>query len=266
MSVSVSLVVPTFRTRPEHLLALVDSVDRLTLPAEAVELIFVDDGSPDDTFDRLRALADQRPNTVARQIPNSGWPCRPRNVGTDLAGGDYVLYLDHDDVLYPDGLQHAYAFGVAHDADIVNIKEVKTRGFGWGWEAYRADLPPTEQRHIAALLPLTPHKLYRRAFLRDQGIRFEEGRRRLWEDMRFNMLALARGARVAVFGSRACYHWVRHEANNSRTLGVDPREKWRNLAELLDYYTELFPPGDLRDELLLHTYQGGSWTGSANGC
>ncbi len=106
------------------------------------------------------------------------------------------------------------------------------------------------------MLPLTPHKLYRRAFLLENDVRFEEGRRLLWEDMRFNMLALARGARVAVFGSRACYHWVQHETNNSKTLGVDPREKWRNLSDLLDYYTELFPHGDLRDELLLHTYRG----------
>lgn len=256
MRVAVSLVVPTYRTNPDHLRALVESVDRLTLPADAVELIFVDDGSPDDTFDRVRELAASRPRTIARQIPNSGWPCRPRNVGTELAHGDYVLYLDHDDVLYPDGLEHAYAFGVAHDADIVNIKESKTRGWSWGWESFSADTPPSEQPTIASLLPLTPHKLYRRTFLLEQDIRFEEGRRLLWEDMRFNMLALARGARVAVFGSRACYYWVRHETNNSKTLGVDPREKWRNLSDLLDTYVELFPPGELRDELLLHTYRG----------
>ena len=108
MRIVVSLVVPTYRTNPDHLRALVESVDRLTLPAEAVELIFVDDGSPDDTFDRVRELAAGRPQHVARQIPNSGWPCRPRNIGTELAHGDYVLYLDHDDVLYPDGLEHAY--------------------------------------------------------------------------------------------------------------------------------------------------------------
>ncbi|MFC7622000.1 glycosyltransferase family 2 protein [Microlunatus sp. GCM10028923] len=251
-----SLVVPTYRTNPDHLAMLVESVDRLTLPADAVELIFVDDGSPDDTYDRLLKIAESRPNTQARQIPNSGWPCRPRNVGTDLATGEYVLYLDHDDVLFPDGLEAAYTFGHRHRADIVNIKEARSKGWGWGWDAYERDLAPEPVTRLTSLLPLTPHKLYRRAFLRDQGVRFEESRRLLWEDIRFNVLALARGARVAVFGSRACYHWVKHGTSSSTTFGADPAEKWRNLTDLMRSACEVLPPGPVRDEVLLHTYKG----------
>lgn len=255
MSIKVSIVVPTYRTADAHLAALIESVDRQSMPAEFLELIFVDDGSPDDTLERIEKATTGRPRTQVKQIPNSGWPCRPRNVGTELASGEYVLYLDHDDVLFPEGMEHAYAFGAAHSADIVNIKEDKTKGWSWGWDAFAADVPPGEERHVSSLLPLTPHKLYRREFLRQQGIRFEESRRVLWEDIRFNLEAFARGARVAVFASYPCYHWVTHAANSSKTFGVDPAEKWRNLEELLGLYTEIFPPGEHRDEALLHTYR-----------
>lgn len=256
MRICVSLVVPTYRTDPEHLAMLVESVDRLTLPAGARELIFVDDGSPDDTYDRLRALAADRPNTVVRQIANSGWPSRPRNVGTDLASGEYVLFLDHDDVLFPDGLEHAYEFGHRHRADVVNLKEARTKGWGWGWDAYQRDLAPEPTTRLAGLLPLTPHKLYRRAFLREQGVRFAESRRLLREDVRFNVLAYARGARVAVFGSRACYHWIKRATGSSTSFGVDPEGKWRILADLTRYVGDLLPPGPRRDEVLLHLYKG----------
>lgn len=252
----VSLVVPTYRTIPDHLRMLVESVDRLTLPADALELIFVDDGSPDDTYERLQAIAAERPNTIARQIPNSGWPGRPRNVGTDLASGEYVLFLDHDDLLFSDGLEHAYAFGHRHQADVVNIKEARTKGWGWGWDTYVQDRAPEAESRLADLLPLTPHKLYRRDFLLEQEVRFDERRRLLWEDVRFNVLAFARGARVAVFGSRACYHWVKREAGSSTTFGIDVEEKWRNLTDLVRSSADLVPPGPRRDEVLLHLYRG----------
>lgn len=255
MEFSVSLVVPTYRTNPKHLAALVDSVDRLTLPPGSVELIFVDDGSPDDTFNRLSKLAADRPHTIARQIPHSGWPCRPRNIGTELARGEYVLYLDHDDVLFPDGLAFAYAFGLEHKADVVNLKEARTRGWGWGWDEFEADRPPAAEPHMGALLPMTPHKLYRREFLRDHDIRFEESHRLMWEDIRFNLLALARGARVAVVGSRACYHWVGHETNSSSSYEADPREKWDNLDGLLQYIHQVLPEGTQRDQALLHQHR-----------
>ncbi|MEA2387022.1 MAG: poly(ribitol-phosphate) beta-N-acetylglucosaminyltransferase, partial [Thermoleophilaceae bacterium] len=78
---------------------LVRSVLDQSLPEDAYEAIFVDDGSTDGTGERLDALAAQFPFVRVEHIPNSGWPSRPRNVGTDMARGEYVLYVDNDDYL-----------------------------------------------------------------------------------------------------------------------------------------------------------------------
>ena len=58
---------------------VIDSLDAQTLPQSEFETIIVDDGSPDDTFEQLQALAATRPNLTVTRIENSGWPSRPRN-------------------------------------------------------------------------------------------------------------------------------------------------------------------------------------------
>ena len=238
--IKVSIVVATYNTDPARLTALLASVAAQTMPARHIEIVFVDDGSTDDTLERLRRHARRRANVVVRSIPNSGWAGRPRNVGLRLAHGEYVLFMDHDDVLFPRGLERAYAYGRAHDADVVNGKEVRTAGWSWGWDAFRSDVPTAQRIDPNPLIPMTPHKLYRRRFLREHGLQFREGRRVFWEDIYFNLAAFTRGARVAVLASRPVYHWVATGENNSSSYSRPDREFWVNLAELLAYHdTEL---------------------------
>ena len=71
---------------------VIDSLDAQTLPQRDFEVIFVDDGSPDDTFARLQGFAATRPNMRVLRIKNSGWPSRPRNTGIEHARGEYLLF------------------------------------------------------------------------------------------------------------------------------------------------------------------------------
>ncbi len=119
MPVKVSVVVATYNSPPE-LAGLVESLDDQSLPADEYELIFVDDGSSDDTHDRLNALAAERSNMQVHRIPNSGWPGRPRNIGTRAASGEFLFFADHDDYLFPEALERMYAFAVENDLDVVH--------------------------------------------------------------------------------------------------------------------------------------------------
>ncbi|WP_434810433.1 glycosyltransferase family 2 protein [Microbacterium sp. bgisy189] len=129
---SVSVVIPTYRTPISGLQRLVASLDRQTMPSEDFEVIFVDDGSPDDTHARLLAVQRSRPNVRVERIENSGWPSKPRNVGVELAEGAYIAFADHDDEFYPDALRAAHALAVANDADVVVGKESRTETPSWG--------------------------------------------------------------------------------------------------------------------------------------
>src|SRR5690348_3643684 len=114
----VSVVVPVYNTGP-HIEALVDSLVGQTLPQDEFEVIFADDGSTDATPARLDELAAQRPNMSVIHLPNSGWPGRPRNVGTDAARGEYVLYVDHDDWLGREALRRMTDYARENGSDIV---------------------------------------------------------------------------------------------------------------------------------------------------
>ena len=59
------------------------------------EVIVVDDGSTDETFEELSALPFEWLRVY--KIPNSGGPARPRNIGYHKAKNNWVCFLDSDD-------------------------------------------------------------------------------------------------------------------------------------------------------------------------
>ena len=251
MPVKVSVVVATYNAPPD-LERLVASLDAQSLPSDEFEMIFVDDGSTDDTLQRLQDLAATRPNMLVSSIPNSGWPGRPRNVGTAQASGDYVFYSDHDDYVFPEALERMHRFAVEHDLDVVHPKEVVK---GWrnpGWDSWRAQTPRVEQWTQSMLQCITPHKLYRRAFLEEKGVRYPEGRVRL-EDFSLNGLAWARTDAVGILADYPCYQWIIHETN-SHKAGYDFDVYWRCFEESAQPLLEL-PDGDKKDQLLIRWYR-----------
>ncbi|RBY80131.1 hypothetical protein DQ239_03325 [Blastococcus sp. TF02-09] len=252
--VKVSVIIAAYNSDQAGLERVIRSLDAQTLPRRDFEVLFIDDGSTDDTADRLRAFARTRPHVVVHTIPNSGWSSRPRNVGITMARGTYVLFMDHDDELYPEALSRAYEQGRIESADVVNMKEARTRGWSWGWHEFVPD-PAEGARAGVPLLPMTPHKLYRTAFVRQHGIRFLEGNRILWEDIYFNVACLAQGARVAVVTDYPCYHWVATDSNNSATFGRDPDEFWAHLTRLLETIDTSLTEETHRQALLTHHVQ-----------
>lgn len=255
----VSVVIPTYNSPRAELLALVESLDAQTLPTTEFEVIFVDDGSTDDTVARLADVVASRPHMSLTTIENSGWPSRPRNVGMDGAAGEYVLFMDHDDRLYPDALRAGHAFATQNASDVVNGKESYTHRPSWALEVYRADLPQAIGREgFHPLTPMNPHKLYRLAFLREHDIRFPEGGRVLWEDQFFNV-AVARHARViSTMSSTPFYHWVFVEDSGTSEFVVATDEYWNRLRQLFQWtLTELADPDHAlqRRQLLAHHYE-----------
>jgi len=73
------------------------------------ELIVVDDASTDGSADRIAALGDSRIRLV-RRSQNSGLPAVPRNEAMRLAHGDFLAFLDADDLWMPNKLEQQVAY------------------------------------------------------------------------------------------------------------------------------------------------------------
>ena len=258
----ITVIVPAY-CPGDGILRVIDSLDAQTLPASEFEVIIVDDGSPDGTFARLEEFASSRPSFRVATIEPSGWPSRPRNVGTAMARGEYLFYMDADDSLYPDALQRIVDFAAETGADVISPKQSKTGDIWWGMPPMVAgnttDIKAAGD--INRLLPMGPTKAYRRDFLREHGVTFPEGRRRLWEDVFFNIEAYAKAERVAVLTDTPVYlyHWEKSDAHISTGYGATADEYWDRLDELMSFVdTTLAGPGFSKERKasLMHLYQG----------
>ena len=113
--VKVSVVVPVYKTPENFLKECVKSV--LSQSLENLELILVDDGSPDScgtVCDAFSAL-DSRIHVVHQENRGVSFA---RNKGVSLAKGKYLLFLDADDFLYKDTLLFLFDFAERNQSDI----------------------------------------------------------------------------------------------------------------------------------------------------
>jgi glycosyltransferase involved in cell wall biosynthesis len=95
----ISVVIPTYN-RGAAIEKTVDSVLAQDLPLEQVEIIIVDDGSTDDTWAVLNSLYAQNPQVRLFRTENGG-VANARNFGWQQAHGEFIAYLDHDDLWKP---------------------------------------------------------------------------------------------------------------------------------------------------------------------
>jgi glycosyltransferase involved in cell wall biosynthesis len=250
----VSVIVPVYNPGSD-MDDLIRTLLGQTLPAEELELVFVDDGSTDGTAARLDALAEEHGHVRVQHISNSGWPGRPRNVGLDCAQGDYVFFADNDDWLEPDALERLYATAVTDRADIV-IGKVVGHGKRVNRSPFRKNVHGQPFDSIALLGLLTPHKLFRRRFLDEHAIRFPEGKLRL-EDHMFVVPAYFRAERISVLADRPVYHWVRRESEaNASYERFDAESYFGNVREVLDLVDANTEPGEWREKVKAHWYRG----------
>ncbi|MEV0175320.1 glycosyltransferase family A protein [Streptomyces sp. NPDC050803] len=247
----VSVVVPVYNAGP-YLDRCAPSLLTQTIGRDAYEIVYVDDGSTDDSPDRLARLAASHPHVRVLRQENSGWPGRPRNVGVRAARGDYVQFVDQDDELTSDALENLHRLAERNDSDIVLGRIVGTM------QGPSHVFKRTVDRCTAADAPLfeslTPHKMFRRSFLLDHGIEFPEGRVRL-EDQIFMARAYVRAKTVSIL-SKPCYIWNRREdGGNTSSSATTPETYYGHLRTVVEAVKEGTEPGPLQDHLLRRSYR-----------
>ncbi|HHF2865959.1 TPA: glycosyltransferase family 2 protein [Vibrio alginolyticus] len=101
--VKVSIITPCYNAQ-DSIVETIESVLNQTFVDW--ELIVVDDCSSDDTVDILRKYAerDNRINLIELS-ENSGSPIKPRNVALQKVQGEFVCFLDADDIWYSEKLE-----------------------------------------------------------------------------------------------------------------------------------------------------------------
>ena len=150
-----------------------------------VELICVDDGSTDGSLSKLYELKKKYDFIKIYTQENQG-SGKARNYGMDNACGEYIAFLDADDIFVDnDALEKMYAFGIEHNADMVggNLKRVSIDGklednfnYKEGNYAFFSEFDIIEPEEYG--VPWAFYKnIFKRDFLNNFNIRFPDLKR-----------------------------------------------------------------------------------------
>lgn len=202
----VSVVIPV-RNGENVLPQSLGSVVRQTL--RDIEVIVVDDASTDGTRAIVQDFAATDPRIRYELGPGLGSPSAARNVGLDLASGEYLAFLDADDFFDPTMLERLYGQGREDGSDIVLTKfrtVDRTTGVAApaDWALRLQYFPPRNpftpedlgDHLFYAVNPAVWNKLFRTDFVRGSGLRFQALRRA--DDVYFMYMALALSRRLSV--------------------------------------------------------------------
>ena len=238
ISPKVSVIVPVWNPGPS-ISRCVESLRSQTL--EDIELIFVDDRGTDGTMEVVRAAAAEDPRIrIITNAVNVG-PGPSRNIGIEVARGEYLSLVDADDHVNGCFLERLFAKAIAGQLDIVKgrICYVKEDGT----QANHPELNDEIRKGIQLGKPLFflfsyEHQsaLYRRAFIMDNAVRFGTSRRA--EDITFLLKACHKALRFNLEETAEYCFFERKDSLTHETSPCTLEKVLHGFQEQMDYIVD----------------------------
>lgn len=218
----ISIIIPCYNSE-RYLGACMDSV--LAQTFTDYEVILIDDGSHDDTLSVANCYAQKDSRVRVFSQENAG-VAAARNLGLAHAKGEWITFVDSDDLL-PDDALNTLLSGADDQIDMVvcahetfdetGKREIVIPETRW------MDKRGEAQRRAAALrliegdsvLNIMCNKLHRRALIEKEHIRLKEGVK-IAEDALFNLEAVLCGRGIE-YVNRVAYSYRTHSASAMHT-------------------------------------------------
>lgn len=236
----VSVIIPAFNEE-KYIKKCIDSILNQTL--KDIEIVLVDDGSTDKTYEIMKYYDNNYDNVTAIQM-NHGGVGKARNKGISLARGEYIKFVDSDDYIEPNALELMYNKAKENDASIVRcsyrtiIGPFKLGDFHNYYKRRNGVIDTTKDKnYIVKETAGIGNKLIKRELLKDTD--FGEGIK--WEDLAFVPAILAKSGKV-YFMNEALYNY----RFNLSTSVLDQFRVIKNIDDIfksLDKLKKYMPKG-----------------------
>lgn len=236
----ISIIVPVYNAS-QYIVASLDSIIFQT--EDDIETIIVDDRGSDDSIDKAkRYLEDYNGSKsfIFMEMPENGGPGAARNLALSAASGEYVAFLDSDDVLEPSFCEKLYDAAHRRKADIACcdlvmetmeeggskvIKNPRVSGGEFSVKKHRKFL----SRYVSYFWTY----VYRRQFLLENDIKFPPTRSA--EDSCFLSCALLKASRIATVRKPLYRYRVRRGSTSQVRDGGRFRHKIASFDALLEF-------------------------------
>lgn len=221
----VSIVVPIYNVE-KYLRQCLDSVVNQTL--KDIEVICVNDGSKDSSLDIIMEYVNKDPRVKVIDKENSGYG-HSMNCGFDMASGEYIGIVESDDYCELDMFEKLYNCAKENDLDACksgffyyfSIPEERNTPAPIASEIMckKVFCPTTdfkslrEQIEFFNIKPTIWSAIYKKDFIRENNIRFNETPGASFQDASFNFKVWALAKRVKLL--EECFLHYRQDNENS---------------------------------------------------
>ena len=229
----ISVIVPVYRVE-QYLERCVKSI--LSQTYENLEVILVDDGSPDQCPEICDSFAKKDSRVKVIHQENKGLS-GARNAGIELAAGEYLAFVDSDDYVSPQFIGSLYqllqdtgcAIGQCRFSYVTgeNLPEDGDSAFCiYRGESLMEQLYGPEEK--ATCFVVAWNKLYRAELFKETGIRYPEGR--IHED-EATTYRLFHEAKKLAFLDRALYGYYTENGGSITSVFSAKRLQWLTAHE-----------------------------------
>lgn len=257
--ISISLIIPVYRVS-DYIERCLKSVIKQTY--NHFECILVDDASPDDSIAKCEQMIAAYDGPIQFRIlhhqQNKGLSAA-RNTGIDAATGDYILFIDSDDVISDDCVERLMTPVLKDDSiemvigEHIRFSDTKLLSRRTNYWRCEEDLVSHEtvrnlyfdsKRHYP---PSACNKLTSSAFINHHHLRFKEGQ--IWEDSLWSFFEMKCLRHVYVIPDLTYFYYCRSDSISSGTKKEERRAHWGGVFNII---SANFTPGEESREAALH--------------
>ncbi len=228
----VSVIIPAYNVG-EYIEACLHSV--MNQSYENLEVIVINDGSTDDTGEKLEQLREKYPQMQVITKENGGLSAA-RNDGINFATGDFLAFVDSDDIIDRDMYKKMMASVEISCADIVTIGVARLAGE----DVYRSVLHEhfMQTDKFDTTIFETPellfdttswNKIYRASFWKEEKLTFPVGK--TYEDIPVVIPAYLKAKHVNIL-KNVGYYW-RHRVSGDKSI-TQQKNNLRMVRDRLD--------------------------------
>ena len=207
----ITVIVPAYNVE-KYIIRCLKSIEEQSY--DNLEIIVVDDGSKDHTGERIDRFAKTDSRFKVIHQKNKGIS-GARNIGIEEAKGDYVLFVDSDDFIAQDHVEHLYKILTKEKADISIsghqkfYKEQEIQKDGEPSLEVMSGMEAMESLLYRKKFTTSPWgKLYRRTLF--EGIQYPLGK--IYEDLATTYRVLAKANKVVISTARNYYYFQRMDS------------------------------------------------------
>lgn len=254
----VSIISPVYNTAP-YIRACIDSLKAQTLPD--FEVLFVDDHGQDDAIQVAKEYTRDDSRFRFLETPTNAGPGVARNLGIEAAEGQYIAFIDSDDLWHPNFLKTMVEMADAQaDFDAegrmcgsdLTYCQLAYKGGEKDGQVHRnpvllagAFTPENKRHFLLHFVTFSVCFLFRRRFLVENRLRFPELRNS--EDTHFLTRCLLAARTIACVDQPLYYYCVRESSLSTGRNRKKYRQRLASAHQLLKAYRDMCEEPRLAD-------------------